>query len=305
MYTTINFHLKMSSKSPKLKFDEKKKEILSAIKEGKLSTTTEPPSSSSGDFWSSLLRIKDSNGTYEPFVQCTMCQQILSYESKNGTKSLNSHVQSCTRKTSLSKCSLSIENYVKKTMDIPRDDKRLITVACSKYCAFDMRSFNSVNGDGFRQLCQALFDLGYKYGSARLTKPSLEVLLPDRTTISRTIKQIANEYRTKMNEILRQDLEQTKLIGISTDYWKNSYTGDNFLTINIHYTKDEHLITYMLKTILFTGSKNGENTLRTIKMVLKSYGIDPENKHIIYLTDNASNFISGLKEEVHLRCICK
>jgi hypothetical protein len=194
---------------------------------------------------------------------------------------------------------------VKKSSDVSPDDKRLITIACSKYCAFDMRSFNSVNGDGFRQLCQALFDLGYKYGSMRLVKPSIDALLPDRTNISRTIKQIASEYRSKMNEILRKDLEQTKLMGISTDYWKNSYTGDNFLTINIHYTKNDNPITYMLKTVLFSGTKSGENTYRTIKLVLKSYDIDPDNTHIIYLTDNASNFISGLKEEVHLRCICE
>ena len=294
----------MFGASPKAKFDEKKKEISSGIKEGKLCTTAEPPQSSSGEFWSNLLRIKTSNDIYEPFVQCTLCQQILSYESKNGTKSLSNHVQSCLRKSNVSKSILSIENYTQKA-GIPADDKRSVTVACSKFCAFDMRSFNSVNGDGFRQLCQTLFDLGYRYGSTRLAKPDLDVLLPDRTTVSRTIKTIATEYRTKMNEILRRDLEETKLFGISTDYWKNAYTGDNFLTINIHYTKGENLITYMLKTVLFTGSKNGENTLRTIKFFLKSYGIDSEKSHIVYLTDNASNFISGLKEEVHLRCLCK
>ena len=295
----------MSCKSPKVKFDQRKREIISAIKAGKLCTTAEPPSLSSGEFWSSLLRIKDLNGNYEPFVQCTKCQQILSYESKNGTKSLNIHVPSCARKTNVSQCNLSIENYVEKTINIPPDDKKLITIACSKYCAFDMRPFNSVNGDGFRPLYHTLFALGYRYGSARLTKLTLDVLLPDRTTISRAIKQIANEYRANMNEILREDLEKIKLFGISTDYWKNSYTGDNFLTINIHYTKDENLTTYMLKTILFSGSKNGENTLRAIKMVLRSDSIDPENKHIIYLTDNASNFISGLREEIYLRCICE
>ncbi len=209
------------------------------------------------------------------------------------------------KKKNISKCALSIDSYVKKSTTISPDDKRVVTVACSKYCAFDMRSFNSVNGDGFKQLCEVLFDLGYKYGANRLSKPSIQALLPDRTNISRTIKQIASEYRLKMNEILRQDLKEVKLFGISTDYWKNTYTGDNFLTINIHYTKDNNLVTYMLKTVLFSGIKNGENTLRTIKFVLKSYGIDPESTNIIYLTDNASNFISGLKEEVHLRCLCK
>ena len=146
--------LKMSCKSPKGKFDERKREILSAIKEDKLGTTVEPPSLPSGELWSSLLRIKDLRGIYEPFVQCTKCQQILSYESKNGTKLPNIHVQNCARKTNVSKCNLSIKNYVEKIIDIPPDDKKLITIACSKYCAFDMRSFNSVDGDGLGQLCQ-------------------------------------------------------------------------------------------------------------------------------------------------------
>jgi hypothetical protein len=295
----------MSFKSPKNKFEEKKREILLAIKEGKLCTCTDPPPSSTGEFWSHLLRIKDSDGVYEPFVQCKTCHQLLSYEAKNGTNSLNIHVQNCTKKTNVSKSTMPIDNYVKQSTTISSDDKRTVTIACSKYCAFDMRSFNSINGDGFQQLCQVLLDIGYKYGLSKLNKPSVDTLLPDRTTISRNIKQIANEYRSKMNEILRNDLEKVKLIGISTDYWKNSHTGDNFLTINIHYTKDDKPVTYMLKTILFTGTKSGENTIRTIKLVLKGYDIDPDATHIIYLTDNASNFISGLKEEVHLRCICK
>lgn len=84
----------MASNSPRIKFDEKKKEILSDIKEGILFTTTEPPSSSSTEFWISLLRIKDSNGIYEyePFVQCAVCHQLLAYESKNGTRTLNKEV---------------------------------------------------------------------------------------------------------------------------------------------------------------------------------------------------------------------
>ncbi len=88
------------------------------------------------------------------------------------------------KKKNISKCALSIDSYVKKSTTISPDDKRVVTVACSKYCAFDMRSFNSVNGDGFKQLCEVLFDLGYKYGANRLSKPSIQALLPDRTNIS-------------------------------------------------------------------------------------------------------------------------
>ncbi|CAF4344993.1 unnamed protein product [Rotaria magnacalcarata] len=128
------------------------------------------PSSSTGEFWSSLLRIKDSNDVYEPFVQCTICQQILSYD------------------INLPKSTMPIDCYTNKIATVSSDDKRMVTLACSKCCAFDMRSFNS--------------------GLMKTIKPSADILIPDRTNISRTIKQIANEHRLKMNEILRQELKQ-------------------------------------------------------------------------------------------------
>ena len=90
----------MSIKSSRHTIDEKKKEILNLLKQGKVITTTEAPSSSNGTFWSSLLRIHNPNGecTFESFVQCTICQQILVYEPKNGTTTISCHVQSCIKK---------------------------------------------------------------------------------------------------------------------------------------------------------------------------------------------------------------
>ena len=197
------------------------------------------------------------------------------------------------------------EEFISKDVTVPQDDKRSISIACAKYCAFDMRSFASVHGDSFRHLCQALIHVGYKFGSNRCGRPSTNTLLPDRTNISRTINQLAEEYRSKLKKILHDDLKRVRLIGLSSDYWRNTYKNDNYLTINVHYTKDKNPVTFMLQTNVFVGAKTGENTVRTIKAVLSAYGIDPEETHIIYLTDNASNFVSGLQTDVHLRCICK
>jgi hypothetical protein len=197
------------------------------------------------------------------------------------------------------------QKYLQKNFVLSADDKHLVTTACSKYCAYDLRSFNSVNGDGFQQLCQVLLNLGYKYGAAKLPSPSVESLLPDPTSVSRRIKTLATEYRLKLIDILKEDLKETKLIGISSDFWKNSLTSDNYLTINLHYSKNSKLMLFMLDTSIFCGAKTGEAIVRVIKNVLYSYGIDPEEMHIVYLTDNGSNFVSGLKEEVHLRCVCE
>ena len=297
----------MSAKSSRQTTQEKKKEILHLLKEKKLVTVKQVPSSSNGEFWCNLLRIQksDDTSTFEPYVKCSTCQQILSYDTKNGTHTLSLHVQSCVKKTTASGTTPCINKYMKKATTVSSEDKQMITLAYSRYCAFDMQSFNSVKGVGFIQLCQSLLDIGYKYGELKAVAPAAPSLLPDPTNVSRRIQYLAAEYRLKLIEILREDLKNVKLVGVSTDYWKNSYTSDYYLTVNLHYTKDSKSTTIMLNTSIFFGSKTGEATVRIIKNILNSYGIDPEELHIIYLTDNGSNFISGLKDEVHLRCICK
>ncbi|CAM4989546.1 unnamed protein product, partial [Rotaria socialis] len=40
--------------------------------------------------------------------------------------------------------------------------------------------------DGFKQICQVLIDIGYKYGLMKTIKSSADILIPDRTNISRT-----------------------------------------------------------------------------------------------------------------------
>ncbi|CAF4905652.1 unnamed protein product, partial [Rotaria sp. Silwood1] len=295
---------KMSTKSSRKNIEQKKKQILNLLNAGTLITTEEAPSSSNGEFWSNLLRIRQANDTdmFEPFVQCNICKQILSYEPKNGTNSLSQHVHKCLKKTTTSKTTKSIQKYLKKDPSVSLEDKQKITIACAKFCAFDMQSFNTVKGDGFQQLCQTLIELGYKFRELKAAVPSATFVLPDPTNISRRIQFLANEYRLKLIQILKEDFKTVKLVGVSSDLWKNRYTSDNYLTINLHYIKDKKPITFMLSTLLFVGSKTGDNIVRMMKNVLISYEIDPEEMHIIYLTDSGPNFVCGLKDEVHLRC---
>ncbi|CAF1392887.1 unnamed protein product [Rotaria magnacalcarata] len=144
------------------------------IEAGQLQTTEDSPSSSTGEFWSSLLRINDSNDVYEPFVQCTICQQILSYDVKNGTNSLKLHVQNCTKKINLPKSTMPIDCYTNKITTVSYDDKRTV----------------QTNMSSFDRYC-------YKYDLMKTIKPSADILIPVRTNISRTIKEIANEYHFK------------------------------------------------------------------------------------------------------------
>ncbi|CAF0981740.1 unnamed protein product [Rotaria sordida] len=283
--------------------ERKKKQVIEKLKTGEFIAILEPPSSSHGSFWQHLLRIKCLNNEYQPFVQCQLCYEILSYSISNGTSTISYHVKNCLNKSSVLKSNKTIDSYVSKNteVNVTVDDKRSITVACAKFCSFDMRPFSIVKGQGFTNLCQNLINIGYQYGTTKSGPPSASSVLPDPTNVSRTVSQISEEYREQLKNILKVDLQGVKLIGISTDYWKNSGTSENYLTVNIHYSKNEKNVTYMLRTSLFDQSKTGDNTRKKFFSILSSYGIDPNEYHIVYITDNGSNLICAFHMCVHFK----
>ena len=48
-----------------------------------------------------------------------------------------------------------------------------------------------------------------------------------------------------------------KLFDITTDFWKNKFSSDSYLTITLHYNKDGEMMNIVLKTVLFHDSKTG------------------------------------------------
>ncbi|CAF1152767.1 unnamed protein product [Adineta steineri] len=220
--------------------ERKKKEVIEKLKNGAFIAKAQPPSSSHGLFWQHLLRIKCSSDQYQPFVQCGLCNDILSYSISNGTSTISYHVKNCLEKSNQLKNNNTLDKYLNKSneVSVSPDDKRSITIACAKFCALDMRSFNIVKGPGFTNLCQSLINLGYQYGVAKLGAPTSTLLLPDPTNISRTISRISNDYRNKLKDIMMVDLKAVRLIGISSDYWKNSGTNLLLERNEAHYLQD-------------------------------------------------------------------
>ncbi|CAF1525812.1 unnamed protein product [Didymodactylos carnosus] len=179
------------------------------------------------------------------------------------------------------------------------DLRRSATEACVKFCSYDMRPFDIMNGHGFQTLCQALLDAGHSQ-SHRII--ALDIL-PDCTTIARSVNSLADKKRLEFIEMLKVDLKNAELFGITCDYWKNKYSCESYLTINMHYGKNGQIQNVMLKTMLFTASKTAENTWNAILATLNSYGIDSDKCHIIFITDSGANLVKAFKGEAHLRCV--
>ncbi|CAF4861469.1 unnamed protein product, partial [Rotaria socialis] len=178
--------------------------------------------------------------------------------------------------------------------------KTAFAEACAKFCAYDLRCFETVNGRGFEVLCQSLLDIAHKH-SHRIDAKSI---ISDPTTISRRVHKLADERRLELVDTLLSDLKKIKLFGVTTDFWKNKYSSESYLTVALHYNKNGAMKSFVLKTVLFSDAKTGENTKRMLWNILKSFSINPDLYEIIYVADNGSNLISALCGEAHIRCIC-
>ncbi|CAF5226609.1 unnamed protein product, partial [Rotaria magnacalcarata] len=76
----------------------------------------------------------------------------------------------------------------------------------------------------------------------------------EQTTISRKVQKLAEENRSELINRLLFDLKKIKLFGITTDFWKNKYSSESYLTVTLHYNKGGVMNNFVLKTVLFSDA---------------------------------------------------
>ena len=119
-----------------------------------------------------------------------------------------------------------------KSPTVSNETKRIFTDACIKFCSTDMRPFEIVNGEGFRNLCQTLLDIGSKSNVPIESRD----MIPDSTPISRRTLILADgervfrisykiyrllffkERRKLLTKLLETRFKSVKLFAVTGDY---------------------------------------------------------------------------------------
>ena len=138
-------------------------DIKSKIASGECQIVDNTSSRAKSDVWDKFGVIKNSeNNIVSGFAACKKCQKVLAYDSRKlGTSSLRKH--SCSSGTGAA--ANPIDRYFVKdtTLKPPRrEDKEAITKLAVKFVCRDIRSFETVCGDGFSELTQGLIDIGVR-----------------------------------------------------------------------------------------------------------------------------------------------
>lgn len=254
------------------------------------------------NFWAVFQIVTTLNDEPTGYAQCTICKAVLSYDSKKtGSSHLQRHFErgGCngSEPTSSSK-QMSVSDFLAKPT--PSKVKSLITDKCVNFCCMDIRSFETVAGNGFIQLAQELINVGATHG--RLSATSL---LPDPTTISRKCKELATAKRGDVIEEIKGVMSLIN-VGMTTDMWTDDHRKISYMSITCHYVTPQYdMKSRVLTTTSFPNeAKTADNIRKELQQQLVSVlGFDASVMNsVVWVTDQGANYVAALRPYRRLDC---
>ncbi|CAF1140504.1 unnamed protein product [Rotaria sordida] len=232
----------------------------------------------------------DGNSTYERihgFASCFQCKTTYTFHSdgSGSTKHLLRHI--------CAKSALSSEHYhdglldklfkSKKTASVTLNSKDSTKIKddLTKWICTSIRPFNMIE------------DPGRKYQDLDSSQ-----LLVTPTTISKNVHQLAEQYRSLLQPILKQQAANSCLC-LCPDLWTDKYRKVNYLGLTAVFTdKNYELILLDLCCCEYQEvDKSGDSVLQAIRRQLDLYDLTSymDNNKIVFTCDRGPNILKALK----------
>ena len=249
--------------------------------------------SGKSDVWVNFEEVVDKEEQSIGYVICKNCSQIFKYDNKIGTSSLKRH-----------KCP-SNEKQPKITSfwgkkEIPAavkeaTSKKLINLVCK-----DIRPFEIITGQGFKEFAQEMINIGATYGTV-----SVDNLLPHPTTLSRNVVKKAESVKNDLSLKLKFIFEMTGG-AFTTDMWTDDYRKVSYISLTVHYIDENWQINeQVLAASKFPDvSHTAEHIKKVILGILSSYNLIPDvtMRKFTFVTDSGANFVAAFRALNHIPC---
>jgi BED zinc finger len=214
-------------------------------------------------------------------ARCKLCRVDIGYRG-GSTSSLWKHIENkhshavmqklqCrpiaeVNSTGSSPCTVS-GMFAKTSITTARSEK--VTDLIVRMIAKDTLAISFVEGEGFREL------MAY-------VEPAYQV--PCAKTVKRRLKNLHDAAKNKVREFL----EQTPTVALTTDCWTSGAT-ENYIALTAHYIcqKSFTMASWVLTTQEFEGRHTGVNIREKLQEIMCDWGV--QDKTTIMVHDNASN----------------
>lgn len=238
----------------------------------------------------------DETSEFQKSVQCNNCEKIYFYDGQNtGSWHLSRHT--CNLETS--ETGKKDKQSTGKTQ-LPMDVRKKVVEKCTTLCVRDLRSFETVAGDGFLSLAQYFIDVGAEYGKVNASN-----IVPHPTTISRNVHKIYNNVREEIVPEILMAI-RNKEASVSSDMWTHDCKKINYITVTVTYIDNWTLKTRVIFTAKFEEQiKSGENIRNEVYQNFESFGVSRDYlKDIVFVTDQGKNKIKAFEKHDRFDCLC-
>ena len=163
---------------------------------------------------------------------------------------------------------------------------KMLTEAVADYISKDMRPVSTIDRQGFLNLMH-------------VAEPRYTV--PCRKTVMGIIDQRYHALKDQVGSLVAQQ----SFLSLTTDMW-TSRAGDGYISLTAHYIIDEfEMMHSSLSTHHLPGKHDHTNIAEAIQKLADLWNIDLENQVSCFTTDNGSNIVKSLKEDLnklHVPC---
>ncbi|KAK3907808.1 Transposable element Hobo transposase [Frankliniella fusca] len=237
---------------------------------------------------------------YSGYLYCVSCKQVKSYVSSKGTSGLSRHP--CVKKAEAARLAAPPEDTPLPPLNqiVPGKVKSEVLKMSTLYCATDLASFQSVEGEGFLNLAQSFVDIGATHGRLDVRR-----MVPHRTTVTDKLEEIAGDIKLKFVPRAREAIAAGRCAA-TTDMWTQENKKVHFLAVILHILNSEDKLERRTAFTIDFGDEaaSAENIRAQIMFQFQLLGIGEEEvEKIVFVTDRGANIVSALKNFSRLDCI--
>ncbi|CAM4750578.1 unnamed protein product [Rotaria magnacalcarata] len=177
--------------------------------------------------------------------------------------------------------------------------KRLITSVISDWVCSNTRPINIVEDIGLKELVEQCIKTSFVCGPV-----SASSILPCRKTISKEIKETANNRRNEIKDILIKAARERSLT-LSPDLWSDGYKKTSYLGCTAHWVDSLWKLNSLELFCLpyRQSNKTGASILKVLEEGLSLFDLVPFMSDIIWVCDGGSNLLKALEKFTVVRCV--
>lgn len=246
--------------------------------------------------WRSIVHSTNKSKILEGKIGCSNCNEVRDYSTATGTTGLERHIGKCFGR-------LSSKSISSLPANEGRSIKKMVEKQVVEFLCKDLRSFRSIECEGFVALANTFIKIGHLHGILE----AKETLPP-----ANHLKEIISTYAVEARQELRKEkLEsiESDCLAITCDLWtedksqkiKSSKTKRSFINVNCHFLCDGQLLQNILFCKAVAHRQNtGENIQSEVENILSEFSINANN--VTFVSDRGSNIVKALEKYRNLHC---